>query len=319
MQYGRIDGVDKNASRIAQGAMMLGFGDIADDFALLDTVWEQGVTLFDSAYGYGHGWCDRVFGQWVKARGVRDQLILMDKCCHHRGDVDMVRPEVITTELDHILQRLGFDYVDVLSFHRDDPSQPVGPLVERMNELIAEGRILAYGASNWSHERIAAANEYAAANGLAPMAVSSPQYSLAECLEDPWGRGSVTITGAAAAEARGWYQANQMPILPWSSLCGGFFTGRYRRDNLDELTTKDDARTIRCYCSDDNFTRYDRAAEMAESKGLTLPQIVLAWMIHSPMNVFPLTGAATGDEVRQNAAAADIELTEEEVAYLDLR
>ena len=103
MKYGKIAGIDKDVSRIGQGLMMLGIGEIADDFALLDAVWETGIRLFDSGHIYGGGWCDRVFGQWVKSRKNREKVVLMDKCSHHRGDVDMVTPEAITTEVASVL------------------------------------------------------------------------------------------------------------------------------------------------------------------------------------------------------------------------
>lgn len=319
MKYGRIPGVDKDVSRVGQGLIMLTEDNVEGGFALLDTAYENGITLFDSAHIYGSGQCDRVLGKWAADRGLRDKVVLMDKCSHHHGEVNRVTPECITSDLEDCLQRLGFDCIDIFSFHRDDETQPVGPLIERLNQHIAEGRILAFGASNWTHERIAAGNAYAEANGLTGFALSSPQYSLSECLEDPWGRGSVTITGDAAQEARHWYQANQMPLLPWSSLAGGFFSGRFSRDNLDTFTDGGDTRTVRCYCSEDNFSRLDRAGELAEENGVSVPQIALAYVIQGPLNALPLMAGWTVDQIADNARACDVELTEADIAYLDLR
>ncbi len=321
MQYGRIAGIDKDVSRVGQGAIMLGSAnsDPEQDAKLLDAVYEAGINLFDSAFIYGGGNCDRAFGQWVHERGLRDKVVLMDKCSHHNRDRQRVTPYDITGELHDCLARLGFDYIDIFSFHRDDETQPVGPLVERMNQHIAEGKILAYGASNWTHLRIAEANAYASANGLKGFSVSSPHFSLAEGIEDPWGGNSVTITGADNQQARQWYLDCQMPLLPWSSLCGGFFSGRFTRENLDSFTDGADQRCVRCYCGEDNFRRLDRVAELAEKKGASLAQIALAWMIHGPLDCYPLTAAWTPAQAVDNAAAAEVELTEEEIAWLDLR
>ena len=319
MKYGRIPGIDKDVSRVAQGLVMLNEGDLEGGFALLDAACDSGITLFDSAHIYGGGQCDRVFGRWVASRGVRDKVVLMDKCSHHRGEVNCVTPECITSDLEDCLERLGFDTIDIFSFHRDDETQPVGPLVERLNEHIAEGRILAFGASNWTHERIAAGNAYAEANGLTGFVVSSPHYSLAECLEDPWGRGSVTITGPAGAPGRDWYRANRMALLPWSSLAGGFFSGRFGRDTVETFTDGADARTVRCYCGEDNFRRLDRTGELAREKGVSVAQIALAFTMDGPLNVFPLMAGWTRDEIADNAGACDVELTDAEIAYLDLR
>ena len=319
MEYGRIPGVDKDASRVAQGLMMLTEDDPAGGFELLDAVYGGGITLFDSAHIYGGGQCDRVFGRWVASRGVRDKVVLMDKCSHHHGEVNRVTPECITSDLNDCLERLNFETIDIFSFHRDDETQPVGPLVERLNEHLAEGKIRAFGASNWTHRRIAAANAYAAANGLAGLAVASPQYSLAECLEDPWGRGSVWTGGPGRRDARDWYQANRMPILSWSSLAGGFFSGRFGRDNVESFTDDADKRCVRCYCSEDNFRRLDRASELAAEKGVVIAQIALAFLIRGPLNVFPLMAAWTVEQAADNAGACDFELTEADVAYLDLQ
>jgi aryl-alcohol dehydrogenase-like predicted oxidoreductase len=320
MKYGTIPGVDPNKriSHVAQGLVMLSEKDEAGGFALLDAVSEAGITLFDSAHVYGGGGCDRVFGKWVGERGLREQVVLMDKCSHHNRDRRRVTPFDISADLHDCLARLEFDYIDIFSFHRDDEALPVGPLIERLNEHIDEGKIRAYGASNWTHERIREAIEYADAHGLVPMAVASPHYSLAECVKDPWGGGCVSITGEAGADAREWYKGTQMPVLPWSSLCGGFFSGRFTRDNLDRFTKGGDLRCVRSFCCEDNFRRLDRAGELAAEKGVSVAQIALAYCICGEMNVFPLMAAWTAEEAAQNGAACDIDLTPEEVAWLNL-
>ncbi len=316
MKYGQIPGIRQPVSRVAQGVIMLRQDEPEAGFALLDAALEAGINLFDSAHVYGGGQADRVFGQWVASRGVRDKVVLMDKCCHHNADRKRVTPFDISADLHDCLARLGFETIDIFSFHRDDPTQPVGPLVERMNQHIAEGRIRAYGASNWSHQRIAEANEYAAAHNLTGMAVSSPQYSLADCVEDPWGGGSISLTGPDNADARDWYARTGLAVLPWSSLAGGFFSGRFTRDNLDSFTDGADQRCVRCYCTETNFQRLDRARELADRKNASLAQIALAWTIQGPLNCFPLMAGWTPEQVRENAAAANIELSAEEVDWL---
>jgi aryl-alcohol dehydrogenase-like predicted oxidoreductase len=298
--------------------MMLTEDKIKEGFELLDAVYEAGMTLFDSAHGYGGGACDRVFGKWVRERGLRDKVVIMDKGCHHHGDVNRATPECLTSDLHDCLRNLGFDTIDIFAFHRDDETQPVGPLMERLNQHVREGKILAFGASNWTHRRIAEANVYAEKNGLIPMTVASPHYSLAQCIDDPWGRGSVTITGMGQQAARDWYKATQMALLPWSSLCGGFFSGRYRRDNVHALSGWADEHTARCYFSEHNFRRLDRANELAAEKGASAARVAVAWMLCGPLNCFPLTAAHSPTEARDNAAAADLKLTEAELAWLNL-
>ncbi len=319
MQYGRIAGVDKDVSRVGQGLMMLLENKQAEGFAVLDAAFDSGVTLFDGAFAYGGGQCDRVFGRWVRERGVRDRVVRLDRGCHQSAERRRVTPDDITSDLEACLERLGFDCIDVFAFHRDDPAAPVGPLVERLNKHVREGKVRALGASNWTHRRMQEANEYAEAHGLTGFAAGSPQYSLAEPTDEPWGGGTVTLTGEEGREGRDWYEANRMPVVAWSSLGGGFFTGHFRRDNLDSFTSGPDKRCVKFYCSEDNFRRYARAAELAHELGVSVPNIVLAFLIRGPLNCFPLTAAYNPEQARDNARAADVELAPEEIAWLDLQ
>jgi len=319
MKYGKIAGIDKPVSRIVQGTVMLSADDIEKTFELLDAAYEAGINTFDCAHVYGGGQCDRALGQWVRDRGLRDKIVLMDKCCHPNPDRRRVRPFDLTSDLHDCLARLKFDHIDILALHRDDESLPVGPIIERLNEHLREGKIGALGASNWTHQRIGEANEYASAHGMTGFAVSSPHFSLAERHADPWGVATLAITGTDGAEARQWYQGNQMVVMPWSALAGGFFSGRFTRDNLDSFTAEADLRCVRCYCGEDNFRRLDRAGQLAEEKGATVPQIALAYCVCGPMNCFPIMAAWTPRQARENAAAADIELSPAELAWLDLK
>jgi aryl-alcohol dehydrogenase-like predicted oxidoreductase len=210
------------------------------------------------------------------------------------------------------------DYIDLYLLHRDDPSVPVGPIVEALNEQQRAGRIRAFGGSNWSHERIQAANEYAAQHGLTPFVASSPNFSLADQMKPPW-TGCISISGPEAKSARRWYQQQNMALVTWSSLAGGFFSGRFRRENLTSLDRSDywiDL-CIEVYCNEDNFQRLDRAEALAAQKSLTLPQIALAYVLSQPLNIFALTGSQNADEFAANAAAVSVRLSPEEIALLE--
>src|SRR5690606_27782491 len=126
-------------------------------------------------------------------------------------------PYDITADLFDSLARMQTDYIDIYLLHRDDPDVPVGPIVEILNEHHQAGRIHAFGGSNWSHERIREANEYAAAHGLTPFVASSPNFSLAEQIQEPWA-GCLSIGGRKGAAARDWYRQNQIALFTWSSL-----------------------------------------------------------------------------------------------------
>jgi aryl-alcohol dehydrogenase-like predicted oxidoreductase len=249
---------------------------------------------------------------------VRDKVVIIGKGAHHNEDRQRVTPFDITADLYDSLARFKFDHIDLYLLHRDDPSVPVGPIVEVLNEHRAGGRIHAFGGSNWSHERIRAANEYAAAHGLVPFIASSPNFSLAEQFQAPW-LNCISISGLAGQAAREWYQQTQMPLFTWSSLAGGFFSGRFTRDNLASFDSYLDKLCVQSYCYEANFKRLDRAQQLAEEKGLSLPQIALAYVMSQPLNIFALVGCQTGAEFKANVEASQVKLTPAETAWLELK
>lgn len=320
MRYGTVPGIDKHISRIGQGCMMLSEGDGQPrSNEILDAALASGVNLFDHSHVYGGGSCERAFGVWLEARGNREELVILDKGCHPKGGEQRVTPEHIVEDVAGSLDRLGIDSIDLWLFHRDDPSQPVGPLIETLNELQSTGKIRAFGGSNWTHRRIAAANEYAEARGLAPMVASSPNFSLAEQVDSPWGPDCVTISGRENLEARAWYEKSGMPVFAWSSLARGFLSGRIRRENVEQVKGDFEEHTIRCYVTEENLERVERAALLADERGMTIPQIALAYVLHQPMNVFALIGARSKEEANANAQALEAALTSAELDWLDLR
>lgn len=320
MQFGSVEGVRGPVSRIGQGCMMLGTGEKQEaSNAILDAAWESGVRLFDHSHVYGGGDCERSFGHWMRERGNRDELVILDKGCHPQQGEKRVTPEHIRGDLDGSLERLGVDRVDLWLFHRDDPEQPVGPLVETLNELKAEGRMDAFGGSNWTHKRIQEANEYAYRKGLTGFSATSPNFSLAEQVDSPWGPDCVTISGPAHEQARRWYAEHGIAVFTWSSLARGFLSGRISRENFEAVKGDFEEHTIRCYATEENFTRIDRARELAREKGLSVPQIALAFVLHQPMNLFALVGAYAREEAMANLQALQTDLTPRELDWLDLR
>ena len=318
MQYGNIDGIDKPISRLVHGTMMLNSEEEAWSFELLDAVYERGVTAFDTGHLYGGGDCERVLGRWMKDRGVRDKMVILGKGAHHNADRRRVTPYDITADLHDSLVRFQVDHIDIYVLHRDDPSLPVGPIVDILNEHIKAGKIGIIGGSNWSHERIQEANEYAAVNGLQPFSVSSPNFSLAEQTEPPWAE-CITISGPENAEVRAWYQESQMPLFTWSSIANGFFSGRLTRANFEEVKDQFDESSIRAYCTPANFDRLDRAEKLAADKGLSVAQVALAYVLNQPLNIYALVGARSPAECEANLQALELELITEEMDWLDLR
>ena len=318
MTYGTVKGVSRPVSRLVQGTVPLSEEDIDGSFALLDAVFAAGGRAFDTAHNYGGGACERVLGRWYNDRGLRDEIVVLAKGAHPYDGRQRVTPEDITADLFESFERQGTDFFDIYVLHRDNPALPVGPIVEVLNEHKQAGRIGVFGGSNWSASRIAEANAYAAEHGLEGFSVSSPNYSLAVQIKPPW-EGCLSISGPAGEPDRAWYIEQGIPIFPWSSLAGGFFSGRLRRDNLDSFESYLDRLCVECYASDENFRRLDRVQELGERYGLSIPQTAMAFIMSQPIDVFALVGCRTGAEFEDNVGALGQQLTADELAWLDLR
>lgn len=318
MKFGKVDGVTKPISRLVQGSVMLNLKEPEKNNALLSGVYDLGCTTFDTAHGYGDGNSERMLGKWIAATGLRDKIVIITKGAHPNAERNRVTPFDITADLHDSLARMKTDYIDLYLLHRDDPKVPVGPIVEVLNEHQRAGKIRAFGGSNWTTERLAEANAWAKAHGLTGFAASSPNFSLADQFREPW-RDCVTVSGPKNAPVREWYRKTKMPLFVWSSLAGGFFSGRFSRECQGSPDFYFDKLCRECYCTEDNFKRLDRVKRLADERCLSIPQIALAWVLNQPLNLFALVGCASADEFKVNASALDVKLSPTEIAWLDLQ
>ena len=317
MIYGAIEGLPRALPRIIFGTLPLVNADAAT-FSLLDSVVEMGCHAFDTAHAYGDGASERVIGNWMEARDNRGEIIVIDKGAHPAEGRSRVNPEHVKQDLRESLCRLKTDYIDLFLLHRDDPAAPVGPIIDVLNDLKDEGMIILFGASNWTKRRLQEAGQYAEENGLSSFSVVSNQYSLAIQYDDPY-PGTLSINSPHDDSEWQWYKETQCPLLAWSSLARGFFSGRFTRENVATFTDLQSTISIRCYGREDNFVRLDRARQLAKAKGKTMPQIALAYLLQQPLNCFAIAGSLNPAHFKKNIEALEIRMTEQEAAWLDLR
>lgn len=317
MKTHAISPLKVRASAIGLGTMIFHPDTQARDFSLLDAFVENGGTYIDIAEVYGaveeHGYSEMVVGEWLSARpGAREKVILTSKglipgyCAPLHPGGAKIDPDSVHKAIDGSLARLKVPTLDIWMFHRDDPSHPVGPLVDALDEEVRAGRLLAYGASNWRAARIQEAIDYARANGKAGMICSSPNFSLAKPNEPFW-----PDTVSADDKERAWFAANNFPVVAWSALGRGFFA-------KGDPNSREDADLVRVFYSDDNFARKRRAGELAESRGMTMFEVALAYVVNQDFPVVALNGAETPEQVAVSARAGALELSRAERDWLDL-
>jgi aryl-alcohol dehydrogenase-like predicted oxidoreductase len=271
---------------------------------MFDDFFEHGGTCFDTAYIYASGTCEKILGQWIKNRTIREQVVVLDKGAHTPN----CTPEKLSSQLLESLTRLQTEYVDIYMLHRDNTDVPVGEFISVLNEHKAAGRMRVFGASNWSIERVDAANAWAAEHGLTGFSAISNNFSLARMVDPVW-KGSISTSDA---DSRAWLTKTQLALMPWSSQARGFFTGRARPDDFS------DPELVRSWYSEDNFRRLERANELAKKRGVLPINIALAYVLCQPFPTFPLIGPRMLTETHSSLPGLDITLTPEELRWLNL-
>jgi aryl-alcohol dehydrogenase-like predicted oxidoreductase len=297
-----LPGLPKKLSVVA-----LGFEDFrtfSSGAILLDAFFEAGGNAFDTAFVYGAGYTEKLFGDWHSSRGVREECVVIGKGAH----TPLCYPDVIEKQLTKSLERLKTDYVDVYFMHRDNLDVPVDEFVDAMDAEVQKGRIRGiFGGSNWSRERIDSANAYAKRAGKQGFGALSNNFALAEMQDVIW-PGCVS---SSDDEWKDWLEARQLPNFAWSSQGRGFFTERAGRDR------RDSEELVRVWYSEKNFERRDRAVDLAKKLGKSPIHVALAYVLRQPFPVVPLIGPRTLHELDDSLLALDIRLTPDEVPWLE--
>ncbi len=301
MRYGTIPGVSVPVSRLILGCDNQ--KTMPHATAMFDDFFERGGNAYDTAWGYGGGVTEQLLGRWIEQRGVRAGTAIIMKGAH----TPLCTPDFLKSQIAESLERLRTDYADLYLMHRDNLDVPIGEFVEVLNEEYRAGRIKAFGGSNWSLKRLQEANAYAEKKGLQKFTLVSNNFSLANMVDPVWS-GCVAATDP---EFRSWLEQTQTALLAWSSQARGFFTERAGRDKFD------DAELTRCWYSEENFGRRDRAIKLAKEKGVAPIQIALAYVLEQSFPTFALIGPRVIGETASSCRGLAVRLTPEEVLWLE--
>ncbi len=309
-----VAGVGAPTSALALGAMGFSLVGSEEHHALLDAFVDVGGTVIDTARIYGES--EAVVGDWLRGRSDRDRIVLITKCAHGEDHAvpDDDLPGVLRGELAESLEKLATDHIDVYLLHRDNHVMPVGDILEPMNAVVESGAVRAIGASNWEYRRVVEAQEYADKHGLVGFSMISNTLTLALPRASFW-PGTVTVDPYGEA----WHRETGVPLLPWSALGRGFYSGQYSQSGRDDPSVSDFERVVyRVYGSDENFERLARAEALGEKKGCPAVEVALAWVLNRAFPIIPLVGPQSVEELQSCVRAAELSLTAEELAWLNL-
>jgi aryl-alcohol dehydrogenase-like predicted oxidoreductase len=260
----------------------------------------------------------------MTARNNRDKCVILTKGAHPNAWRARVTDYDILSDANDSLKKVKTDKIDIYMLHRDSHKVPVGIIVEALNRLYKEGKIATFGGSNWTHQRIEEANEYAAKHNLVPFTVSSPNFGLAEQVSDPWVADAkfsdpcVTISGPENLAARKWYAETGITVFAYSSLARGFFSGAFSSEKPEEAYKIMDDAGIKGYYCPQNIERLRRCEILARKKGVKVAQVALAWIFSQDMSLCALSSPVTKEQIYDNIEAMELKLSFDEVKWLNL-
>ena len=307
MQKRKLGKSNLEVSAIGLGCMGMSFAygipeerDERESIATIHRAIELGVTFFDTAEVYGPYTNEELVARALK--GKRDSVIIATKFGFKIENGAMAglnsRPEHIREAVDGSLRRLATDRIDLLYQHRVDPGVPIEDVVGAMSVLVSEGKVRFLGLSEAGEQTIRRAH------AVHPIAALQSEYSMWERNLEPQIIPLLRELGIG--------------LVPFAPLGRGFLTGSVKRA---EDYPESDYRHNDPRYQGENFDANMRAAsavrELAEQKGSTPGQIALAWLLHKGPDIVPIPGTRRRSHLEDNAGAASVSLSDEEMARLD--
>ncbi|UCG50988.1 MAG: aldo/keto reductase [Candidatus Latescibacterota bacterium] len=297
MEFRNMGSSGLKLSALSLGAWITYGGQVGEDAATecMSAAYEAGVNFFDNAEGYDDGNAERVMGKVIKRQGwKRSDLVISTKIFWGGKGVNdrgLSRKHIMEA-IDASLKRLDMDYVDLVFCHRPDYHTPIEETVRAMNTLIAQGKAFYWGTSEWSAEEIMAACGVARREHLIPPQMEQPEYNL-------FRRERVEVEYARL------YKEIGLGTTIWSPLASGLLTGKYNNGAPEgsRLSLNGYGWLRGMVLGENAQERIDKVKALepiAKELGCTLAQLALAWCLKNPNVSTVITGATTGDQVKEN-------------------
>lgn len=316
MRYNRLGHSGLFVSELCLGTMTFGgsddmwgqIGKLQQDDAdrLLKTALDAGINFIDTANIYATGKSEEILGQSLKNVGVaREDVVIATKVHGPMGEGPNARGSSRGHILDQAkasLKRLQLDHIDLYQIHGFDPATPMAETLEALDMLVRQGHVRYLGLSNWAAWQVVKAVGITEARHLAPITSLQAYYSVA-------GRD-------LERELAPMLQAEQIGLMVWSPLAGGFLSGKFDRDGK----TAQGRRVNFDFPPIDKDRAYDAIDVMrtiAQGKGYTIPQVALAWLLHQKVVTSVILGAKRPEQLTDNLGAVEVTLSSEDLAALD--
>lgn len=306
MQLRPIPATDLTISPLSLGGWLT-FGGSLDDatsLRLLHRAVDAGVNFLDLADVYAHGGAERVVGRFLQETDA-ERLVVSSKVFWPMSDDPSDRGlsrRHIHASIDRTLQRLGRDHVDLYFCHREDPTVPLAETVQAMGDLVAAGKVRAWGTSCWRATTLREAHRLAARLGVAAPRIEQPKYNLF----DRWIELDVVPACRELA----------MALVVWSPLAGGALSGKYLNGKPDGSRAAT-SRWVDDYLTADRLAAVRSFVALCAELGRSPAAMALAWAIAQPGITSAIMGATSERQLDDNLGAAEITLDAATLRRLD--
>jgi aryl-alcohol dehydrogenase-like predicted oxidoreductase len=277
-------------------------------FTILDAFVAGGGRMVDTADGYtrwlpGHsgGESEAIIGEWLAARGRRDDVLIATKVGVEMNGEKGLKPDRVLRACEASLKRLQTDYIDLYYAHYDDPETPFAETLSAYDRLVREGKVRAIGASNITAPRLAQALDTSAAKGFASYTVLQPEYNLVA-------RNSFEGPLQELCLERG------LAAVPYYGLASGFLTGKYR--SKEDVKGKARERGAGKHATAFGFAVLDTVRAVAAEARATPAQVALAWLMVQPAVTAPIASATSVAQVEELLGAMRLTLTPAQLTTL---
>ena len=301
----------KKSSRIIFGTAYFGDGiEEADAFLLMDKFVEMGGTHIDTARLYADGRSEEIVGRWVRERKAFD-IQVSTKGGFPKAetpDVGRLSDKEIREDLDKSLKATGFDCIDFYWLHQDDEKRSAGEITETLNALVKEGKIRAFGVSNWTTERVEESNRYAEEHGIMKISASQMRFNPAVMNED----GKIAHLVGMDKESFLYYKEKNIPVVAYSSQAKGFFS---KMAETGEASLSDKAK--KRYLNKENLETLEILKSIAEKNSCSVASVINgAFCSFVSPEVFPIIGGRTLHQIEDSLKGADLSLSEAELSEI---
>ena len=279
-------------------------------FRLLDAFVAAGFNFIDTADLYSRwkpgnqgGESETIIGKWLRQRGNRDRVIIATKVGMDMGDGKKgLSAAYIRRAAEDSLARLQTDYIDLYQSHTDDTETPLEETLGAFAQLVAQGKVRAIGASNYSGKRLAEAIDVSRKHGYPRYESLQPNYNLYDRAEYETDMEPVCLE-------------HSVGVISYYSLASGFLTGKYRSEA--DLAKSPRGKGVQAYLNERGFRILQALDEVAAAHHSTPAQVALAWLIARPSITAPIASATSLEQLDDLIAAAHLELDQAPIEKLD--